>query len=74
MIGMAALLLAGSAAAQTGAKARAAAGVEERAKLAQEINDSLFSFAELGFQPMDTARYLTAMLERGRTPQFSIAP
>jgi aminobenzoyl-glutamate utilization protein B len=47
----------------SGLKARAAAGVEARAKLAQEINDSLFSFAELAFQEVETARYLTRLLE-----------
>lgn len=42
MIGLATLLLATGAAAQD-VKQRAVAGVEARAKLAQEINDSLFS-------------------------------
>ena len=46
------------------AKAEVARGVDARAKLAQEINDSLFSFAELGFQELETARYLTALLEK----------
>ena len=77
MIGAAALLLAGAApdtlAAQD-AKTRAVAGVEARAKLAQEINDSLFSFAELGFQEVETARYLTALLEReGFTVERNVA-
>ena len=38
--------------------------VDARAKLAQEINDSLFSYSELGFQEEETRRYLTALLER----------
>jgi aminobenzoyl-glutamate utilization protein B len=45
-------------------KSQAAAGVTSRAKLAQEINDSLFSYSELGFQEMQTQRYLTALLEK----------
>jgi aminobenzoyl-glutamate utilization protein B len=38
--------------------------VDEMAKLAQEMVDSVFSFAELGFQEVETSRYLTAMLEK----------
>jgi Metal-dependent amidase/aminoacylase/carboxypeptidase len=34
-----------------------------RAKLAQEINDSLYSFSELGFQEVESSRYLTSLLE-----------
>jgi aminobenzoyl-glutamate utilization protein B len=45
-------------------KKRAVADVETRAKLAQQINDSLFSFSELGYQEFETARYLTALLEK----------
>ncbi|HEX7114532.1 MAG TPA: amidohydrolase [Steroidobacter sp.] len=45
-------------------KERAVAGVEARAKLAQQINDSIFSFAELGYQEFETSRYLTTLLER----------
>jgi aminobenzoyl-glutamate utilization protein B len=48
----------------TGLKAEAAALVEADAKLTQEIVDSLFSFAELGFQEFETQRYLTAILVR----------
>jgi len=52
-------------AASSGAlKTQAAAGVMARAKLAQEINDSLFSFSELGYQELETQRYLTALLEK----------
>jgi aminobenzoyl-glutamate utilization protein B len=47
----------------TPVKQRAVAEVEERAKLAQVINDMLFSFGELGFQEVETARYLTGLLE-----------
>jgi len=69
-----ALLLAATAAASlsapaaaqrpSGLKARAVAGVEARAKLAQEINDSVFSFSELGFHEVETSRYLTDVLEK----------
>ena len=48
----------------SGIKARAIAGVEARAKLAQEINDSVFSFSELGFHEVETSRYLTEVLEK----------
>ena len=47
----------------TGLKAEAAKGVDARQKLTQEIVDSLFSFAELGFQEFETQRYLTELLE-----------
>jgi aminobenzoyl-glutamate utilization protein B len=46
----------------TGLKAEAVARVDSLAKLTQEINDSLFSFSELGFQEFETQRYLTAVL------------
>ncbi len=48
----------------TGLKAEAVALVESMSKLNQEIIDSLFSFAELGFQEFETQRYLTDMLAR----------
>ncbi|HBJ90748.1 MAG TPA: amidohydrolase, partial [Gammaproteobacteria bacterium] len=47
----------------SGLKAEAVAGVDDRAKMVQEIVDSLFSFSELGFQEFETQRYLTAILE-----------
>ncbi len=50
--------------APTGAKAEVAKGVDTRAKLAQVINDQLFSYAELGFHEAETATYLTALLEK----------
>ncbi|MEM9683784.1 MAG: amidohydrolase [Pseudomonadota bacterium] len=37
--------------------------VDDNAKLTQEIIDSLFSFNELGFQEVETQRYLTELLE-----------
>lgn len=47
----------------TGLKAEAADRVDDMAKLTQEIVDSLFSFAELGFQEFESQRYLTEILE-----------
>ncbi|MCH7853465.1 MAG: amidohydrolase [Proteobacteria bacterium] len=47
----------------TGLKAEAAEKVDSMRKLTQEIVDSLFSFAELGFQEFETQRYLTQILE-----------
>lgn len=38
--------------------------VDARRKLTQEIVDSVFSFAELGFQERETSRYLTGILEK----------
>jgi aminobenzoyl-glutamate utilization protein B len=43
-------------------KAEAIGHVDSLAKLTQEINDSLFSFSELGFQEFETQRYLTELL------------
>ena len=45
-------------------KAEAAAKVEARAKLGQEITDTVFSFGELGYQEVETSRYLTELLEK----------
>jgi aminobenzoyl-glutamate utilization protein B len=45
-------------------KQAAAAGVDERAKLVQEMVDSVFSFAEPGFQEVRTSAYLTGILEK----------
>jgi aminobenzoyl-glutamate utilization protein B len=45
-------------------KKRAIAGVQARAKLAQQINDQVFSYAELGYQEVETSRYLTNLLEQ----------
>ena len=39
-------------------------GVDEMAKLAQEMVDSVFSFGELGFQEVETSKYLTGQLEK----------
>jgi len=68
VLGTLSLMLIGAAAqgaADPGAlKKRAVAGVEARAKLAQQINDTVFSFSELGYQEVETSRYLTALLEQ----------
>ena len=49
-------------------------GVDEMAKLAQEMVDSVFSFGELGMQEVETSRYLTAQLEKyGFTVQRGVA-
>jgi aminobenzoyl-glutamate utilization protein B len=45
-------------------KAAVASGVDKRAKLVQEMVDSLYSFAEPGFQEYRTAEYLTGILEK----------
>ncbi len=40
-----------------------ASGVDQRAKLVQEMVDSIFSFAEPGFQEYRTSEYITGILE-----------
>jgi aminobenzoyl-glutamate utilization protein B len=45
-------------------KVQAAKGVDQRAKLVQQIIDSVFSFGELGMQEVETSRYLTGVLEK----------
>jgi aminobenzoyl-glutamate utilization protein B len=45
-------------------KADAVLEVEKNAALGQQINDMLFSFAELGFQEVETFNYLTKLLEK----------
>jgi aminobenzoyl-glutamate utilization protein B len=67
ILGLSLALTASAAPAQTitaGAKAEVVRGVEARARQAQVIGDQLFSFAELGFQEVETERYLTALLEK----------
>ena len=61
--------LAGDVSAQDNArlaayKTEAVKGVDEMAKLAQELVDSVFSFGELGMQEVETSKYLTAQLEK----------
>ena len=45
-------------------KAAAVAGVEARAKLAQVMTDKIFSFGELGYQEVETSKYVTGVLEQ----------
>src|SRR5688572_17332456 len=45
-------------------KKDAAAEVESRRDLAQQMVDSIFSFSEVGFQEIETQRYVTTILER----------
>ena len=57
-----------------GYKTEAVKGVDEMAKLAQEMVDSVFSFGELGMQEVETSRYLTGQLEKfGFTVQRGVA-
>ncbi|SFR83597.1 amidohydrolase [Sphingomonas jatrophae] len=79
-VAAAALMMAAPAAAQIAPakldalKAEAAAGVQKRAKLVQEMIDSIFSFGELGMQEVETSRYITAVLEKnGFTIQRGIS-
>ena len=44
------------------AKTKLVAEIDKQAKLAQVMNDMIFSFGELGFQEVETSAYLTAML------------
>jgi len=45
-------------------KEEVAREIEKQSALAQQINDMLFSFAELGFQEYETQTYLTQLLEK----------
>ncbi len=45
-------------------KQRAIEGVEARKGLAQQMNDSIFSFGELAFQEFETSKYITDILEK----------
>ncbi|MFN8344167.1 MAG: peptidase dimerization domain-containing protein [Spirosomataceae bacterium] len=55
-------------------KNEAVAGVEKRAVMGQQINDMLFSFSELGFQEVESFKYLTELLEKnGFTIEKGIA-
>ena len=55
-------------------KAEAATAVESRKDQAQQINDMLFSFSELGFQEEESFKYLTNLLEKeGFTVKKGIA-
>src|SRR5579863_8815250 len=48
--------------------------VAQQVKLAQVVNDSLFSFAELGFHEVESSKLLTATLEQhGFTVERGVA-
>jgi aminobenzoyl-glutamate utilization protein B len=55
-------------------KKAAVAEVESMREFAQQMNDTVFSFGELGFQEFETSKYLTGILEKnGFTVQRDIA-
>ena len=55
-------------------KQAAAEGVQSRAKLAQVMNDQIFSFAELAFQEFETSKLITETLEKnGFTVERGVA-
>lgn len=55
-------------------KQEAVSSVESNSALAQQINDELFSFAELGFQEEESFKYLTNLLTKeGFTVKTGIA-
>ncbi|MFD2936823.1 amidohydrolase [Spirosoma flavum] len=55
-------------------KKEAITAIDQRKDQAQQINDMLFSFAELGFQEEESFKYLTTLLEKeGFTIQRGIA-
>ena len=45
-------------------KASVISGIEARRKLAQVMNDTVFSFGELAYQEFETSTYLTDVLEK----------
>jgi aminobenzoyl-glutamate utilization protein B len=47
-------------------KREAAAEIDRMQTLTQQMVDQIFSFAELGFQEVETSRYVTALLEQNR--------
>jgi aminobenzoyl-glutamate utilization protein B len=55
-------------------KTEAVASIDGMYDLAQQMVDSVFSFGEIGFQEIETQRYLTGILEReGFTVQRGVA-
>jgi aminobenzoyl-glutamate utilization protein B len=63
--GLLILVASGSASAQASLdslKAEATAAVDARATLVQRVVDQLFSYGELGFQEIETSRYLVGLL------------
>lgn len=75
-IGILAALFAPAVLAQAAPELKQAtiAGVDKRAKLVQEMVDSIYSFAEPGFQEVRTSEYITAILEKnGFTVERGVA-
>ena len=55
-------------------KREAVSEVDARSQLTQQINDQIFSFAELGFQEFETSRYLVGLLrENGFAVEAGVA-
>ncbi|MEZ4899704.1 MAG: amidohydrolase [Saprospiraceae bacterium] len=55
-------------------KANVVAKVEAKTKMAQVMTDKVFSFAELGFQEVETSKYLTDILkEHGFSIEYGIS-
>jgi len=73
------LLLAGNAVAQeaaalAGLKQQASQEIDQRQTFTQQMVDQIFSYSELGFQEVETSRYLTGILEKnGFTVERGIA-
>jgi len=75
-IGILTALFAGCALAQPAPELKQAtiAGVDQRTRLVQEMVDSIYSFAEPGFQEFRTSEYITGILEKnGFTVQRGVA-
>jgi aminobenzoyl-glutamate utilization protein B len=49
---------------RTELKKELVAAIDKKAKLAQVMNDKIFSFGELGFQEIETSAYLTDLLAK----------
>ncbi len=64
LLGSSSVLAISQAADLNALKQEAIQKVDQRAKLAQEIVDSIFSFSELGFHETETQRYLTDLLSK----------
>ena len=73
------LLLAGNAVAQeaaalAGLKQQASQEIDQRQTFTQQMVDQIFSYSELGFQEVETSRYVTGILEKnGFTVERGIA-
>ena len=55
-------------------KAELVKAIDQKSKMAQEMVDMVFSFAELGFQETESSKYLTNILEKnGFKVEYGIA-